>query len=356
MSSLPNAFRFDGKDLRLVDAIPMALIVMSSEGLIGFANLRAHEILGEVLVGVPIESVFLPLDLLKKSIDAPRQESALTAPRSHLPIEVGYTLSILGQCAAGSTCYLLIFRDITASNRLRAERDRLLQMGAMQDVLPVLLHEIKNPLASIQMAVELLVEESPEGPLQSALYAIFHEIRRITLTLDGFGGMNLELGSSRAQPIDQACLDVFSVLSVTGMNRGIKMVSDVSTLPLLYLDSTGFRALVFNLLNNAIQACGRGASIEVGLHLEGDRLRLVITDSGMGMTPDVLARCTETFFTTKSKGTGLGLALCASLVEKAGGTLDIHSNPGTGTQITVSIPINPNRRLECQEQKILIGS
>lgn len=356
MNSFSNHFRFDGTDLRLVDAIPMALLVMSVDGRIGFANLTAHELLGEVLVGVPIEDVFLPLDVLKKSIDAPRQENIFTSPRTRLPMEVGFTLSMLGQCSAGSDCYLLIFRDITNANRLRAERDHLLQMATMQEVLPILLHEIKNPLASIHLAVELMVEETEDGPLRTALYSIFHEIRRISLTLEGVGGMNLDLRSIRAQPIDQACLDVFSVLSVTGGNRGIQMESDIRPLPLLYLDSAGFRALTFNLLNNAIQACSRDASIKLSLHLEGGHVVLLVADTGTGMTPEVLARCKETFFTTKSKGTGIGLALCVSLAEKAGGTLSVESTLGVGTRVTVIIPTNQPRRLACQEQKISIGS
>ncbi len=341
MAANTSHFPADGSALRLVDALPTGILVLGSEGMISYANIRAHELLGATLVGVPVEHVFAPIDHLWCSLDGGRQEMALTAPHTRRTMEVGFQLSVLEQGLMGPERFLLVFQDITETNRLRAERDRLLQIAAVGNVLPSILHEIKNPLASIRSSVELLVEETPDGTMREDLHAILNEIRRITLTLEGVGRIQHDLRSTRFHPIDQACLEAFAVLTAQGRDKGLDLKADVPALPLLPFDPAGFRALVFNLLTNAIQACRPGASIHLAVRLEGEALALTVTDTGKGMSPEVLARCRELFFTTRSKGTGIGLALCTSLAESAGGSLEVESAPDTGTRITVRIPTNP---------------
>lgn len=331
-------FPADASAIRLVDALPTAILVLSAEGLIAYGNNRAHELLGEVLVGVPVEDALAPLDKLMGSLKAGRQELAVSAPRSRKAMEVGYKLTVLEQGPRGPERFLLTFQDITEINRLRAERDRLLQIAAVGEVLPAILHEIKNPLASIRSSVELLVEETEDGPLRADLHAVLNEIRRIALTLDGVGRIRHDLRAAKFHPIDQACLEAYTLLEAQGREKGIAMDAEIPSLPLLPFDPAGFRALVFNLLTNAIQACRPGDRISLRVRLHGEALDLSVSDTGPGMSPEVLARCKEIFFTTKPKGTGIGLALCASLAESAGGGLEVDSSPGSGTRILVHVP------------------
>lgn len=331
-------FPADGSALRLVDALPTGILVLGSEGMISYANGRAHDLLGATLVGVPVETVFTSIDHLWCSLEGGRQEMTLTAPHTRRSMEVGFQLSVLEQGLMGPERFLLVFQDITETNRLRAERDRLLQIAAVGEVLPSILHEIKNPLASIRSSVELLVEEATDGPLRDDLHAILNEIRRITLTLEGVGRIRHDLRAPRCHAIDQACLEAFAVLAAQARDRGVIMSAEVPSLPLLPFDPAGFRALVYNLLTNALQASRSGGEVKLAMALDGEALALHVTDTGKGMSPEVLARCQELFYTTKPKGTGIGLALCTTLAESAGGRLEIESAPEAGTRITVRIP------------------
>jgi signal transduction histidine kinase len=115
----------------------------------------------------------------------------------------------------------------------------------------------------------------------------------------------------------------------------------VPDLPLLPLDTSVVCALVFNLITNAVQACPTGGDVELRAHLDeaGQRLVLSVRDTGVGMAPEVVAHCRELFFTTKARGTGIGLALCERAVSAAGGRMNIESTPGHGTSITLWIPL-----------------
>jgi signal transduction histidine kinase len=99
------------------------------------------------------------------------------------------------------------------------------------------------------------------------------------------------------------------------------------------------RAALCNLVFNAIDAMPRGGDIRLEALPAGDRVILEVTDSGVGMTPDVRGRCFEPFFTTKGElGTGLGLAEVRSVVQQHGGTIDVESHVGRGTTVRMVLP------------------
>ncbi len=342
----PRAFvPLDSYAVRLLDSLPQGVVVLGPDGVIAYANEFAHGILGAVLVGANIEDVLLPLEVLLAALGKERHEINTFMPSARKQRDIEYRIRTFTEELEDRNeplRYLLVFSDVTEGKILREERDRLLQLAAVGNVLPAILHEIKNPLASIRSTVELLVEENSNLPFSRELYAVLNEIRRITITMDGVGRLQQDLRSSRFHPVDQACIDALEVLHSQAGERGITLSHHVPALPLLPLDPSGFRALVYNLLTNAIQACRRGDSITMSVGMEGSVLSLGIEDTGRGMTPEVLARCQELFFTTKSNGTGIGLALCKTLVESTGGTLHVDSTPGEGTRIDIRVPLNLN--------------
>lgn len=321
---------------RVIDLLPTGILLLGSEGLIAFANQRATQVFGEALVGRDVADVFAPLGALLEESARGRAQRVYVHPLTRQRVEIGYQLTPLNEELLQ---HILIFQDITETNRLRDERDRLLQIAAISDVLPSILHELKNPLAATRTMMELLVEEAPPGTLREELHAVLTEIRRMSLLLDGVGRIQQDLRSPQYQPIDQACREAFTVLEAKARSKGVRTRQAIASLPLLLFDAPAFRAIVYNLADNAIQACSSGDEVSLQVRLDGRVLELVVADTGPGMAPDVRSHARELFFTTKKRGTGIGLALCSSLAESAGGTLTIDSAPGAGTRITVRVPI-----------------
>lgn len=106
---------------------------------------------------------------------------------------------------------------------------------------------------------------------------------------------------------------------------------------------------VLNLVENAIQAAGRDVRLKVHLYARGDSLRLSISDNGPGMSAETLARLGEPFFTTKTTGTGLGLAVVKAVAKAHQGELRLRSHAGRGTCATLILPLIVAHPVACEE-------
>lgn len=332
----------------VLDALRAGVLVLDESGIVALANEGAARILArprEGLAGTPVHRLIAPLERLLR---APSEDTRRAADRPEIRIalpdgkwtEVGFSVTPFAQ-PDGTGGFVLLFQELTAVLQLRQERDRLLQFAAVGEALPSVLHELRNPLAAVTALLELLVEDVGE-PHTTQVQTILSEVRRLTLSLQGVGGLVRPARAEKIAAIDEAVRDACQVLAAFAESRGITLVSVGPDLPRLPLDRDVVRGVVFNLVKNAIDASGPGQRIEVDARLESPEVfALGVTDFGHGMTPEVRDRCTDLFFTNKEQGSGIGLALCRRVAEVAGGRLDIDSGPGRGTCIVLRLPLTP---------------
>lgn len=350
-SQIPASRRYKTGDyelaLEVLGALPIALLVVSSDGTTLLANRRACAALARSraeIEGAAVASYLAPLEkLLVPAMHDERSAMLEVELPTGYRITIGFTVEELTNLTrtGDEPTYTIALKDITEVERVREERDRLLQIATVHELLPSILHEVKNPLAAIATTAELLIEEAVDDDMRSSAQAILHETRRMKLTLQGIGAVGRGLRSTRYQAVDQAMREAWTVLRPRAESVGVAARCSIPDLPLVKLDTSVVSALVFNLATNAIQACASGGSVELTASLErgGEALSIAIADTGAGMTPEVLARCRELFFTTKPRGTGIGLALCDRALRDAGGQMTIASAPRAGTTITLSIPL-----------------
>ncbi len=338
---------------QILEALDTAVLVTDSAGRVVFANPRAAHVLGRGpgLLGMRLAEL-LP-DVARQigaeaSSDAPPRSRCRGLLPDGREITIGFSVSEIGRrrLDRNREHLAILFQDITGFEKVREERDRLLQLAAVGEVLPSVLHELKNPLAAITTAVEVLLEDIAPGHLQDDLHAVLSEVRRIKLTLEGIGLVSHGLSGTRDNAVDFALMEAFRVLEAQMKRKGIVATCDVPSLPLLPFDAAAIRAILFNLVTNAIHACrpGDAITLQAGLSPGKGDFFLSVADTGCGMPSDVMERCRELFFTTKPNGSGIGLPLCVSVVERAGGQLSIESTVGRGTRVTVRLPIAPKTR------------
>lgn len=358
----------------MLDRLPTAVLLVDGTGRIHMSNQRASDILGRSpadLVGRDVSEVLLPLEQLSAAVqsgpdDALPGDSAAGPNCGNRPccsvtlpdgatLRIGYIVSDIVLPLAGKEAqrgFAVSFQDLTQIEALRVERDRLLQLASVHQLLPTLLHELRNPLAAITNNLELLIEEQADAGLQEELHAILNEARRMRLSLEGIGNVGRSLRSERLQPVDHACSEAFRIMERRADSAGVVARASIETMPLLPFETATLRAIVFNLLNNAIQACSAGKQVELTARLlcSGSLLELSVADNGKGMPPDVLARCRDLFFTTKPSGSGVGLALCRNAVAEAGGELLIDTRINEGTRVTVRVPVEQAGRQNQQKR------
>jgi signal transduction histidine kinase len=236
---------------------------------------------------------------------------------------------------------VVLFQDISAINELRRERDRLLQLAALGDALPSVLHELRNPLAAMTAMLEVLVEDTA-GDMQADLHALLVEVRRMTLGLEGIGSLVRPVVARKYSAVDHAVREAVRLMDKGAAERGISLRAIGPDLPLLPLSTGPISGVVFNLVRNAIDACQSGGNITVDARIDNDCLALAVADDGVGMSEATAAQACDLFFTNKDKGSGIGLALCKQVAETSGGSLTIETQLGVGTTVTMRVPLPAN--------------
>jgi signal transduction histidine kinase len=277
----------------------------------------------------------------------------------------------LGAIIASALAALILrsrLAQLHAAERRARAAERMAEVGAMTGGLA---HEIKNPLSTISLNAQLLaegidelaVDEEARGRLSRRVGSLRREVERLRGILTDFlqfaGQLRLETAPTDLNQIVDELADFFLPQAE---QQGIRLRTDLEVGPLFaMLDAPHIKQAVLNLMLNAVQAmterpvpAGAGtravaaaAGLPRELILKTERgqgtdrkpsVVLHVIDTGPGMNAATLERIYQPYFTTKSGGTGLGLPTARRIIESHQGRIDVHSEPGRGTDFTISIP------------------
>ncbi len=228
---------------------------------------------------------------------------------------------------------------------LQLERsERLSTMGQMAASVA---HEIKNPLASIKGAVEIINSPATSSDEKHEFQGIIaSEVGRIDRTVREF----LDFGRPREIVLHRADMSSVVASATKQMerqmtDRQLELVSVIEDNIQAEIDSESIHQLVLNLLLNAIEVSPPESTIEVRLERGSDSMAILsIRDHGSGIAKNELEKIFEPFYTTKAAGSGLGLAIVQSIVAKHGGTINVESSPNQGTVFRISLPLTRKNR------------
>ena len=273
---------------------------------------------------------------------------------------IGYTLSHIHDDDERMVGATLFFKDLTRVEQLEERerlRDRLATLGEMAAAIA---HEVKNPLASIEVMAGVLKRQLPnEGEALETLNDIIKEAKMANSIVVEV----LEFVRPIQLQVERAALDEVIKDSITlaegKMRRGAVSIGThiAPEVPPLLADPHQLRQLFSNLLANAFEALGGEGHVEIrGTLLPGEdepagateptppQVVVEVRDTGPGIAPDDLERIFSPFFTTKPQGTGLGLAIVRKVVDAHDGHIDAVSARGHGATFRVTLPVVPSER------------
>jgi len=232
--------------------------------------------------------------------------------------------------------------------------ERLLQaqkLAALGELSAGVAHEINNPLAIIRQEAEWMQQLLKKAPALPEVAELKDSLREILQQVERSGEIthNLLNLARKREPVLQE-VDLNSLIESMArlveketIARQIELIRDYQpNLPRTVSDPPLLRQVILNLLNNARQALDGPGTITVVTRLaDQEHLEVSVRDTGRGIPPDHLDKVFEPFFTTKppGQGTGLGLALCHSIVHKLGGDIRVMSRVGQGTTFTIRLPL-----------------
>jgi two-component system, NtrC family, sensor histidine kinase PilS len=324
----------------IVRSLSSGLITIAPDGIVLTANSAAADILGQppALAGQPIDKLMPGLSaLIATGHGELRRADILVAE----DLTVGVTVSPLRDVRNQVIGRVVNFQDLTELRRLESQSRRSERLATVGQLAAGIAHEIRNPLASISGSIELLRQGPSASEEDRALMAIVHrEIQRLNVLI----GDLLDYANPRRLQLVDFDLGVM-VEETLQVARGeqafatIHMALAVDRPLPLHADAAKLRQLLWNLLRNAADAAAQGGGhVHVDAHRTFDATTLIVSDDGPGIPADQLARIFDPFYTTKSNGTGLGLATCHAIVADHGGHIDVDSEPRRGTQMIVTLP------------------
>jgi two-component system sensor histidine kinase HydH len=210
-----------------------------------------------------------------------------------------------------------------------------------------LAHEIKNPLSTIRMNMELLGEDLRESDSPADRRAlrkvelVQRECQRLQDLLDNFLSFakahRLRREPSELNAVVRRVLDFYRPKAAEAKIEILEFLA--GDLPRVSLDAEAFHGALLNLILNAEQAMPGGGQLVVRTYDTPSGVALDLIDTGCGMDEKTLARVFETFYSTKRGGSGLGLPTARKIIEGLGGQIELQSAPGRGTQVTIALPV-----------------
>ena len=360
------------RDLQSVlDAVLDGILLLDIDGRVEQVNSEACRLLSasaesirgrkvETLVGSDHEISGLVKRVLSSGQSAIQDDIRIERPLGHQVIaDVSVSPLFEGSSDGEPRGVVVVMRDRTISQSLREEvahRDQLTSYGHIAGGIA---HEVKNPLGGIRGAAELIERWAGDERAKRAADLIVQEVDRIAALVEELmvfaRGDELDLDPVNLHRILDEVLDLARMDPLSESTR-IDRIYDPS-IPEILADGDRLKQVFLNLARNAIQAMEQaGGMLRVETRMTLDQrltghdghslptVQICITDTGGGIAPEILDRLTTPFFTTRSQGTGLGLAVSHHWITRHGGTMRFTSEPGHGTTVRVNLPLETRRR------------
>jgi two-component system sensor histidine kinase FlrB len=314
----------------LLAILPSGVVVLDGKGVVRDCNAVAIDILGRPLFGEAwfdvINRAFLP------QADDGHQVSLKDGRKIH--IETRALDSEPGQ--------MIVLTDLTKTRHLQARLSQQQKLSSMGKMVASLAHQIRTPLSAAllygaHLNNDSLSDEKKDLFSEQLVERLKFMDRQISDMLNFVKGEREQKSSIEVNEIIKALkLSCHSFIERVhfDIDKTIEHTTIVS-------DKDALVGAIMNLINNAVEASAQDQAVEVFFSLkELNRLRIQVVDRGTGIVDEVKEKILEPFFTTKSTGNGLGLAIVHGVVIDHGGTISIDSQPNEGSQFEISLPVN----------------
>jgi len=352
----------------ILESLTSGVLVVNLEEKITHFNRAAEEITGykaeEVLSrpylevmgeGIALQST--PVHTLRSGASHLNEEKELFT-KSKTKIPLGFSTSLLRDSENNLLGVVEVFFDLSKIKNLEEEVARVRTLAALGEMAATVAHEVKNPLGGISGFADLLYRDIEEfDPKRNYVKKIIEGVEILNRIV-----MNL-LDYTRSLKLDYRPVDFdkfldevvgFFEMDISREMKNIKVECKYSADRLeCIMDGEKFKQVVLNLLHNASQAMPEGGLIQVYAGLESKNadnqisgsseeqmVCLKIRDNGMGMSEEIKNKLFTPFFTTKEKGTGLGLSTVKKIVQAHKGRIEVDSQLGKGTTVTILLPKN----------------
>lgn len=336
---------------RVIENVTSGMIGVDAAGRITVFNRAAQEITGfsrDQVYQVSYEEIFpasgrrTALDALHNGFTVTGQEGSLRARDGSL-LPVRYTTAPLRGSEGQLLGALEVFEDLRVIKALEREVQEARTLAALGEMAANVAHEIRNPLGGIGGFAALLERDlGPTDPRQRFVKKIIEGVASLDRIVGDLMLYTRPLHANfRRLELAELVNEILSFFRIKverdGMDVSITFSAPEEPL-YAEVDPDLFQEMLLHLAMNAAQAMPEGGHLQVRLYSEGDRIWLTVEDTGEGMSSEAVERLFRPFHSTKTRGTGLGMAIVRKIAEAHQGTVSVESREGMGTAIRLSFP------------------
>lgn len=330
----------------IVRSLTSGLITTDPQGMIRMINpigLQTFKTDAESVLGTDVRGLLplsTPLTPVEGERDLKRHEGTAQR-RNGERFPIGYTVMPLVSATGSENGWIMVFQDLTEIFQLRADAERAQRLAALGRLASGLAHEIRNPLSSIAGSVEL-VRESPrlDDEERHLLSIVLAESARLNELVSTMLQVGKPTHPRRAETdLAQVVREVTAIAQADrGEAAGITIRHKADKPVMASVDVDQIRQVLWNLLKNAIQASPTASTVEIRVEDQGECAMLAVADQGAGIDPAQRERIFDMFYSERTHGAGIGLALVRQIVDAHGGTIEADSNLGAGATFRVTLP------------------
>lgn len=349
-----DAVHLRGNIEQLLERLEEAVLLFDRNNNLIMAGRTAEALLGRgrwELLGRSFEDLFPVSTELGAAVGGavglrrPLKDSLITVerdgqPAARLLVNVEFLEAFPGRERLGT---LVTLRDAESRREIGTHLDLSARLAAISRLTGGVAHEIKNPLNSIALHLEMLrAKLEDEGrTAEPEIDVISNEITRLDRVVKTFLDFTRPLDLHPAE-VDAAALtrEIVRLVGPEATARDIEIVLDCDAAPvLLNADKDLLQQALLNVVINAVEAMRNGGRLEIGVKRVGGECTIRVTDQGGGIPEDVRDKIFNLYFTTKGKGSGIGLAMTFRVVQLHNGTIDFTSDAGKGTTFWLRLPV-----------------
>jgi two-component system nitrogen regulation sensor histidine kinase GlnL len=334
-------------------SLDLGVITTNEAAIVTSINSAAIKLLGVDFecIGQPIariSSAAVPLVELSRAVTERKvavRDRELTVDRAGRVRRLVAGALVLKDVRGATIGCVIQLRDVTERMLIKEQMWRMEQFASLSTLASGLLHEIKNPITALSIHVQLLEERlrssRADGPVAELIDVLKSEVRRLDLTLEGFRNFaSLQRLNLKYVDVQQVLEDVVRLIRPQATQQGVRLERAVGSgpLPPVALDTEKIEQAMLNLVLNALDAMPKGGELHLGATLKDGQIEVVVRDTGPGIPPEIQDHIFHPYFSTKDRGTGIGLTLAEKLVRQHQGHLDFRTGPG-GTTFLITLPV-----------------
>nr|WP_039939086.1 PAS domain-containing sensor histidine kinase [Anoxybacillus gonensis] len=242
---------------------------------------------------------------------------------------------------------LMMMRDMTEKKEMEEQLRKSDTLNVVGQLAAGIAHEIRNPMTALKGFIQLLQGSIGNDCEQYDMYfhVIMSELKRIESIITEF----LVLAKPQAIHYERGDVakimqETVDLLSVQATMHNIQIEATYEQVPLIYCEPKQLKQVFINILKNAIEVMPNGGTITVSVSSVEEGIRIAIRDEGSGIPKEKIKKLGEPFYTTKERGTGLGLMVSYKIIEEHHGRIDVESEVGVGTTFYITLPITNDRQ------------